>query len=207
MSARTTPKNKTKKPSLESGKIVIVTEDEFHSGFALICSRLSINGHEWNRAPVTTGNIPPFFARLCHLFSIGTPNWWPDTRYVCGGKSINFKRTRGMFHWNLMDTVKSKSMRKENNCFSVLLLFHVFPADQLVLSNQLGPTKKDNWHQFFGVVFSSAFLFLITSDLRSSDSYAASIPWDTWGTLRNTETRDSHRIKKHFSEMQKNSRN
>lgn len=46
MSARTTPKNKTKKPSLESGKIVIVTEDEFHSGFALICSRLSINGHD-----------------------------------------------------------------------------------------------------------------------------------------------------------------
>ena len=46
MSARTTPKNKTKKPSLESGKIVIVIEDEFHSGFALICSRLSINGHD-----------------------------------------------------------------------------------------------------------------------------------------------------------------
>lgn len=46
MGARTTPKNKTKKPSLESGKIVIVTEDEFHSGFALICSRLSINGHD-----------------------------------------------------------------------------------------------------------------------------------------------------------------
>ena len=68
MSARTTPKNKTKKPSLESGKIVIVIEDEFHSGFALICSRLSINGHDCNRAPVTTGDVPPFFARPCHLF-------------------------------------------------------------------------------------------------------------------------------------------
>lgn len=39
-------KNKIKKLFLESGKIVIVIEDEFYLGFVLICFRFLINGYD-----------------------------------------------------------------------------------------------------------------------------------------------------------------